>query len=640
MPKYLSFTGYGLLAVLFYLFSAINVFSAPVPADGNRESYINTIIQRAADMELHNDPYWRLLLHYKKNLLGGYKSLIDDKAFFISPDGKTDPKKELDATIRAFFTPVSEYAQEKRHPLLRFIARYNYLNSKLNIDQSALPLDASKQFDEYYRTLKIRNATLVFSSGYLGSPASMFGHTFLILERSDSNRLLSLSVNYAARSDDSFGPIFAFKGLFGLYEGLYSFMPYYDKINEYVYSEMRDMWEYKLNFSEDEIRRMVMHIIELEGIESDYFFMTENCSYNLVFLLEAARPECPITDDFFLTEPMQTVREAINYGMVDSTTYRPSLYSKIMYRAGVIDETCEEKAIALAKGEAFEDSFKSNEEKAETLDLASEYLQFLLVKRLITQEDYAKRLIAVLQKRSELDYKSDTLANITIPSLPESAHKSSKLSVGEGIYAGKNFLELKYRLNCHELMDEDEAFAPNTEYSFMNAAFRYYYETKKIRLKHLDFFSVTSLPVMNKYFIDTSWKAKFGFEQIVTPDLTNALAANFRGGSGGAFSLGWAGDVYAMAELNANISNKFDYYNFTTVGVCAGLITSYKYTFKSHIFASWGYAPLGNTTSDWTAGVEGMLSPIKDFAVSAKYSKHFVFGKTFDEIRVNASIYF
>ena len=640
MLKSVFFIRYGLLAVLFYLFFEINAFPQAF-SEGGQENYINVLIQKAADMELYNDPYWHLLLHYKKSF-GGYKSLIDDKAFFISPDGKTKPKEELYATIRAFFAPVSEYDQDERHPALRFVARYDWLSSKLNIDMSALPLDPLEKFDEYYQTLKLNNVTLVFSSGYMGSPASMFGHTFLILERSDANRLLSLSVNYAARSDDSFGPLFALKGLFGFYQGLYSFTPYYNKINEYVYSEMRDMWEYKLNFTEYEKRRMIMHIIELEGIESDYFFMSENCSYNLLFLLEIARPQHPLTDDFYLsiTEPAQTVRGTINYEMVDSVSYRPSLYSKIMYRAGSIDKVYEEKAIALAEGKPFEDSFKSSEEEARTLDLASEYLQFLLVKGRITQEEYAKRLIAVLQKRSELDYEGNTLANLTTPPRPEFSHESNKLSVGEGIYAGKDFLEFKYRLTGHELMDEDEALPPNSEYSFINTSLRYYYETRKIRLRHLDFFSITSLPVINKYFIDRCWKIKTGLEQIVTPNLTNALALNFRGGMGGAFSLGWAGDVYAMAELNANASNKFDYSNFTTAGICAGLITSYKYTFKSHIFGSWGYALLGNPTADWTAGIEGMLSPIKDFAMSAKYSKHFVFDKTFDEIQVSASIYF
>jgi len=637
MLKPASFMKYGLLTVLFYIFFEINVLPQVLPSKEDRESYINSLVQRAADMELYNDPYWRLLLHYKR-WLGGYKSLIDDKDFFISPDGKTEPKKEMEATIRAFFTPVSEDA---RHPVLKFVARYNWLNSKLKIDASMLPLNPLEKFNDYYRTLKAGNVTLVFSAGYMGSPASMFGHTFLILERVDSNRLTSLSVNYAARSDESFGPIFAFKGLFGLYEGLYSFTPYYNKINEYVYSEMRDMWEYKLNFSDDEIRRMVMHIIELEGIKSDYFFMTENCSYNLLFLLEAARPENPLTDDFlFVTEPIQTVREVINYGMVDSISYRPSLYSKMMYRANSIDKSCEAKAIALAEGKPFEDSCKDGEQEARALDLASEYLQFLLVKRRITQEEYARRLVTVLRKRNEMNYSGNTLANIVTPPRPEFSHKPSKLSVGEGIYAGKDFLEFKYRLNCHELIDEDEALTPNSEYSFMNTALRYYYETRKIRLKHLDFFSVTSLPVMNKYFIDTCWKAKLGFEQIVTPDLTHSLAANFRGGMGGAFSLGRAGDAYTMAELNANISGKFDYYNFTALGVCAGLITSCNYTFKSHIFASWGYALLGNSTAEWNVGAEAMLSPVKDFAVSAKCSRHFVFGKAFDEIQVSASVYF
>ncbi len=54
--------------------------------------------------------------------------------------------------------------------------------------------------------------------------------------------------------------------------------------------EQRDLWEYRTNLTEAEVRRMTLHILEMQGIYTDYYFLDENCSYDLLFLLEAARP--------------------------------------------------------------------------------------------------------------------------------------------------------------------------------------------------------------------------------------------------------------------------------------------------------------------------------------------------------------
>ncbi|MCK7512715.1 MAG: DUF4105 domain-containing protein [Desulfobacterales bacterium] len=67
-------------------------------------------------------------------------------------------------------------------------------------------------------------------------------------------------------------------------------LPYYAKLQEYSDVDHRDIWEYSLNLTEPEIRRMMLHIRELDAIASDYYFFDENCSYLLFSLLEAARP--------------------------------------------------------------------------------------------------------------------------------------------------------------------------------------------------------------------------------------------------------------------------------------------------------------------------------------------------------------
>lgn len=634
---------YGFLAVLcFFLMSAgLSAQAADAANESAKNNYIDSLVQKAKEMKLHDDSYWRLLLHYKRGVTG-MRSLVDDPDFFISPDGKRNAEKEMEADIRAFFFDTAEYDEtEKRHPALKFVARYAWLAEKLNIDVSMMPFDPLEKFDDYYKGLKIENVLLVFSSGYMGSPASMFGHTFLILEHKDTNRLLSLAVNYAANSDESFGPIFAFRGLFGLYDGMYSFLPYYNKINEYIYGEMRNMWEYKLNFSQAEVRQMFMHLIELEGIKTDYFFASENCSYNLLFLLEAGRPSAKLTDKFpITTEPVDTVRAAIDLGIVEERTYRPSLYSKIMYRAGVLDDKNETKAIALAKGTEIDIVYNSEEEKAKTLDLAADYLQFLLIKDQITQEEYAQRLLLVLQERSELSYSGNTLKDITVPSAPESSHRSSQIALGGGVFDKRGFVEMKYRISCHELMDEDEGFSSDSEFSFGNLFLRYYPQNNRLDLQRFDLFSVTALPAANKYFIDSCWHVRLGAEQVIDPDWNNTLSGSLHSGIGLSLELGLLGRIYLMGDLNVNASPEFDYLSFTTMGGSTGLITPYKYLFKSHIFFKSYWSLWGNTTWDWEAGFEGMLSPVKNIAIVLKCSRHGVFGKTFDEIQARAAFYF
>jgi hypothetical protein len=351
---------YGLWAVLFFCLFLTSLPARDLP--GERESHVSELILRAEREKLHEDPYWLLLLHYKRGI-AGWRSLIDDPAFFFSPEGKRNSRKEMEATIRAFF---SESAGTAIHPAMKFIARYSWLKERLNINESLMALNPVEKFNSYYDSLKLSRVILVFPSGYMGSPASMYGHTLILLEPQNGSRLLSMAVNYAANTEESFGPAFIYRGVFGLYDGFYSFLPYHEKINEYSFGEMRDMWEYRLNLDEGEKRRLVMHLIELEHMKSGYFFFDENCSYNLLFLIEVARPSTAITERFSVpVEPVDTIRAVIDSGLVEKKDYRPSLYSKIRYRADTLDSECDKRPSAGQSDEAV--IFQRSEEAAMTL---------------------------------------------------------------------------------------------------------------------------------------------------------------------------------------------------------------------------------------------------------------------------------
>src|ERR1041384_8767944 len=126
-----------LIRCLYSFVFLVVLFLAPVlPVDaGNppENAYLAELINKALQAELADEREWHLLLHYRKDLLGGYTSEQDDPGFFMSSDGKTDPQAELDATLKQFFSNELVGRSKKPDPCA-FIARYEWLRNQLNFD--------------------------------------------------------------------------------------------------------------------------------------------------------------------------------------------------------------------------------------------------------------------------------------------------------------------------------------------------------------------------------------------------------------------------------------------------------------------------------------------------------------------------
>ncbi|MDR3578435.1 MAG: DUF4105 domain-containing protein [Oryzomonas sp.] len=116
-------------------------------------------------------------------------------------------------------------------------------------------------------------------------------------------------MNYAANTREERGVKFAFKGLFGGYQGRFSIAPYYAAVKTYGDIENRDIWEYDQNLTPEEIGQLLRHVWEMRSAWFDYYFLDENCSYHLLSLLETARPGLRLTDRFpWWAIPSETVR--------------------------------------------------------------------------------------------------------------------------------------------------------------------------------------------------------------------------------------------------------------------------------------------------------------------------------------------
>jgi hypothetical protein len=555
-------------------------------------NYAEHLVSAARQQRLSDARIWRVLLHYPDGI--STESLIDDPSFFLAANGKHSPESELEATLEGLFAPAD---MGDKHPRCRYPARFEWLQERLGIDENRLPHPVCNELETYLQKVNPRSASLMFPSAYMNSPASMFGHTFIRIDGGFESELLGFAVNYAAQTDESNGMVYAWKGIFGLYKGYFSILPQYAKIREYSGLEHRDIWEYRLNLTPEEVRRMALHVWEMREIYSDYFFFDENCSYNLLFLLEAGRPTAELTAKTTpWVIPLDTIALVRSAGLVSSTRYRPSQGRKIRAITRLMDDDDIEQARRLSLPEFQPESETSLLDPARnirTLDLAVELLQYSYGKQKISQDEYQKHLLRLLKERSRLGISETDPYRIEQPSEPGQGHSSSRISLGGGADRGQPFIEAGVRPAYHSLDDPNDGYLEGAQIQFMNTAVRYYPKQELARLERLNFIDIVSLSEYERIFKRISWKVNAGLEQIQNKQGDDVLAFRVNSGGGIALDTGILGLTYALIEFEGNLGQGLaDWYAVGT-GFSAGFIKKIGSRVQLHLNGKSIWYPLG-----------------------------------------------
>ena len=492
---------------------------------------IESLLAAAQAAQLHQDSHWLTLLHYAGGVTGR-RSLIDDPTFFLSPLGHRDPWAELEATLRGLLDgrPPHPGEPDLAHPGLRapvavrFPARTAWLCARLGIDPATLPVAGDPEFDAVIAGLRPRDAQLVFASGFLNSPASMFGHTLLVVRGAEESQLLAQGINYAASlPPGAFDPFYVIKGLMGAFPGNFSATPYHRKVQEYSDLDQRDLWEYRLSLSPAEVTALLQHAWELRGIWSAYWFFDENCSFNLLFLIQAARPGLQLTGNAGAwVLPVDTVRWIADAGLVQDVTWRPSLATRV--RGGRVSLGSDaDLAVALARGEcdlaSVQAAVSDPTLQAQVLDLTGECLHALAGRRAITQAEYRSRLVATLKARAALGKQPATPLPPT-PTRPDQGHPSTRLALGGG---GDNhdqsFATLALRPALHDLLDPPSGYLSTAQVAMGEVDLRWR-EGDGIELQQLDVLALTALNPWETLFRRLSWGVVLGAESVAmgSPD--------------------------------------------------------------------------------------------------------------------------
>ena len=559
--------------------------AASLPAEAG-ETWSISLIEQATQKHLASDPGWLALLHYKRGMWSGLfsramASQVDDPAFFLAQDGAHDAEAELRADLRAFFAPQDE-DEKDLHAQCLFPARWHWLKQRLAIDDSHdVPCYRLQAFLQDFGD---DGLSLIFPVMYLNNPGSAFGHTFLRFDDASRSPLLAQTLNYAAKVDHGDAlPVYIARGVLGGYRGIFRTRPYFRTLEEYTNGENRDIWEYRLAFTREEIRQLARHVWEVKGMDFAYYFFRENCAYRLLALLDAVRPSLRLTsgtDFLFYAIPVDTVRALDARGLIVERHYRPSLASQLQdffqHHKGQA-----QAVLQLAGGDmdALDAQGLTPVEKQAVLTAAWRLLQF----RGESDLPRAGAILDALAQAPSGAPESDggaarapvPLLSVAEPAPPERGHASRRLAPGAGRENGASWLGLRFRPALHDLIDAPAGYVRGADLNVFDIEARYFAAEQRFSLQRLRLFNITSISPVRAWNRPLSWLVDTGFEQNRPERGRRVQSFVLRGGAGGSLSLDLSAlklTPHALLTGEWDIASGYDKGHVLYAGLLGGLL--------------------------------------------------------------------
>lgn len=483
------------------------------------------------------DKTWKKLLHYDS------KAHFVDPTFYYTPDGQKNPKQELAATLKHIETE-SDATPEKLRFACRFPARRRLIEKELKISPK---VDCPSHQEWLYR-YRPDSLSFIYTSQFVGNPVSSFGHTFLRFDRGRFSNLLGLSLSYFARADNGDNPfVYALKGMSGGYEGFFEFDHFYPKAQRYGSRENRDIWEYELNFTEEERVRVLEHAKELsQHGQTKYYFLDRNCAFFLLTLLDVAREDLHTAqegDKFFIT-PQDTIKILSRHQLISKESFRPSLRRKANFLYTSLNFKQRE---VVKKGLAEEIPI---EEISDAQVLSA--MTTILAMRESSEKPQDERKL-LFQKVTDARAKLPIDDNTSFPTNDQSSnplrgHETYMAHIGFAQTDLTSSLQIGLRPAIHAVEEMSAGFLPNTQLVFLETILRIEEldEKSKIRLRKISFIDVKSLPsysVVNNAF---SWSAQLALLPTLGSECIDCRALRIAGNIGYSTDLHPGLLVYAL----------------------------------------------------------------------------------------------
>ena len=514
-------------------------------------------IDKALKKSLYKDSYWLKLLHFKDK-----KSTINTKEFFLSPKGNINPKKELIATITKFII--------NPNLICKYPARYKWLNKQINLN---IKNQECKRLKKFLKP-NFKNLSIVFTSQRYDSPASVFGHTMIKVETDDIPYVIDYTAKIARKTDLI---SYIYKGLSGKFYSNYRIMPYTIKDNEYRAGEFRDLLNFSLNLTKDEINNIMLHLYEIKKTKEEYFFLNHNCSSEVIKLIDIAKYDSKLNDKLKrLVIPIDIIYILKNNNYIEKITIQNSKLKQFYNSINRFND--KEKDILF---KIIDHNYSINRFERENIVpqrskyliilAAIDYFEIKSIKDTLNSKDkypYLKLIELSLKYNIESDFRKKTI----LDKIPIS-DKLHKIYLGATYsFKDKNEILIGYRDLYRNRFDLVDSMKKNGSVELLDFALRR--KTNKISLEHLNIANLEAMPISNRFFKEIINKIKLGISRFFEDD---KLYGYFNYGLGYRYRLNRYIDYQFYAKTGAYYHHKDIY--------LASLETSIEYNYKNRYIA-------------------------------------------------------
>lgn len=499
--------------------------------------------------KVSNNPIWLRLnqTDERKHVSGSlYESRIKKLGFFLSWETLKDPPKYWDSKREAsqflHFLKNEKLAIAKwKRPLYCLSpARSKWITDQfdigLKLDQKAFhkcPL-----LKHYLQDKAADSLSYLYIGAYITNPASIMGHGLLLLKDKTKSYVINNAVDYSAIVPSDAGPItYAINGMAGGFPGRFAVTPLFTKLKTYLKLENRDLWDFELELTKEEVFMANLAIYELRSKAIfEYYFFDQNCGMLLLSIVDIVRPELNLIQELpVIVLPNRIPSLLKRKKLIRSINYRPSYKEKLVRS---FKELTHKDQVKLRK------IIKINEVASPIKDLANTLLEYL---------DYRS------SKKGKLSQKEEKLFNevalyfiergITLPKNKKPTPLTSKdappLTSHDLFYVQtslgrqkrgdeKNYVDLTLRPFTHDLTESDAGYVKYSEIHFLKANFRLR-ESEKPILQRLDLMTFSQVPPEMPFESISSFATQLRMRQRFLSNCTNCLGLSLDGSYGKAF---------------------------------------------------------------------------------------------------------
>lgn len=519
---------------------------------------------------------WQKLLMYEADSSSpsGLRSAIHSPEFFLAQDGATNPEAELRATLDALLLPPTD--QQDQHAKCRFPARLIWLQQQLPEKTAQLQRLACPEFSAWSHQQKIDSVSLVFANGYLGNPASYYGHIFLKFndrDNAENSRLLDLTLNFGAILDKQDDPVsYIVKGISGGYDGGFSPIEFYFHTATYGEKELRDLWEYRLDLPEAAVRMIVAHAWEVMQKRYVYYFFQRNCAYRVAELLQIVDGIRIIPENRPWLVPQALIQQLADArldgkALIADKIYHPSRQSRLYEKYSSLSPEEQRLASRIIQQAT---TLKSSEllalpteRQQAVIDTLIDYYQFNVAKESNPQHKKSPpAYFAALAARLKLATGTPPV-KVQQSGSPDNGHAPSWVQLGIArTEDGHHSQTLRLRPAYYDALDAGSAQVKNGALSMGDIQLEY--QQGKLSLRQLDLIAIDSVnPAVTGLPGDRGfgWKLKAGAEQDRL-SCRHCLVGRLQGDIGVGRQLGskWFASVYAggaVQERSPDYGNAF-----------------------------------------------------------------------------------